>query len=322
MCSYRGLVITSADEPMASARPSPGSPAAPSLLAISDLHVGHPKNRALVADMPAGSPGDWLLVAGDVGEDVADIQWALGALAAKFDRVAWAPGNHELWTRRDDPVRARGEERYRLLVELCQGLGVLTPEDPYQAWPGPDGPVTIAPLFIGYDYSFLPAGALTKEDGLEVAYRTGVVCSDEYLLHPDPYPSREEWCWERVTRTEARLAAELNPLAPAVLVNHYPLVREPTDILRYPQFAQWCGTTRTAGWHTRFNVAAVVYGHLHIPRVTWHDGVRFEEVSVGYPREWERRVERFGGQPGLPWQVLPATDLAPARHGLPAGLRT
>ena len=34
---------------------------------------------------------------------------------------------------------------------------------------------------------------------------------------------------------------------------------------------------------------ACVYGHLHIPRSTRHDGVRFEEVSVGYPREWQRR---------------------------------
>jgi hypothetical protein len=30
------------------------------------------------------------------------------------------------------------------------------------------------------------------------------------------------------------------------------------------------------------------YGHLHIPRTTWEDGVRFEEVSLGYPREWRR----------------------------------
>ena len=29
-------------------------------------------------------------------------------------------------------------------------------------------------------------------------------------------------------------------------------------------------------------------GHLHIPRTSWHDGVRFEEVSLGYPRERRR----------------------------------
>ena len=120
-------------------------------------------------------------------------------------------------------------------------------------------------------------------------------------LYPDPYPSREAWCWARVEATERRLA-DLDPAIPSVLMNHYPLVREPTRVLRYPQFAQWCGTTRTHDWHTRFNATSVVYGHLHIPRVTWYDGVRFEEVSVGYPREWRHRASRAA----LPRQILPA----------------
>ena len=77
-----------------------------------------------------------------------------------------------------------------------------------------------------------------------------------------------------------------------MLVNHFPLIRDPTLVLRHPEFAQWCGTVRTADWHVRFGAKAVVYGHLHIPRVTWHDGVRFAEVSLGYPREWHRRSWR------------------------------
>jgi hypothetical protein len=92
-------------------------------------------------------------------------------------------------------------------------------------------------------------------------------------------------------------------------VNHYPLIREPTRVLRYPQFAQWCGTTRTADWHVRFNAAAVVYGHLHIPRVTWHDGVKFIEASIGYPREW-REWQLRGHQIGVPRQILPLSELA------------
>jgi hypothetical protein len=90
--------------------------------------------------------------------------------------------------------------------------------------------------------------------------------------------------------------AARDPAFPTVLVNHYPLVRDPTRVLRYPEFAQWCGTERTADWHRRFRAATVVYGHLHIPRTTWHDGVRFEEVSLGYPREWRAR--------GLPAELL------------------
>jgi 3',5'-cyclic AMP phosphodiesterase CpdA len=276
------------------------SATAPKLLAISDLHVGYPENREILEKLRPESDRDWLLVAGDVGEIFADIEWALGILKERFATVVWAPGNHELWTHRRDPALLRGEERYSGLVEACRRLGVLTPEDPYQVWEGPGGPATIAPLFLLYDYSFLPAGALTKAEGLARAYETGVVCSDETLLHPDPYPSREAWCWARIAKTEQRLA-ECNPDLPAVLVNHYPLVRGPTEVLRYPQFAQWCGTTRTGDWHRRYNAAVVVYGHLHIPRTTWHDGVRFEEVSIGYPREWKVRASG----PGVLRQILP-----------------
>jgi hypothetical protein len=73
-----------------------------------------------------------------------------------------------------------------------------------------------------------------------------------------------------------------------VLVSHWPLARDPVAALRHQEFAPWCGTTLTAGWHTRPEVVAAVYGHLHIPRTASYDGVRFEEVSVGYPREWQR----------------------------------
>ncbi len=271
------------------------------LLAISDLHIGYPENRALVEELHPDTEDDWLLVAGDVSENVADIRWTLKTLASRFAKVVWAPGNHELWTHPADPVTLRGVERYEHLVAVCRDLGVVTPEDPYPVWEGPGGPAVVAPLFLLYDYSFLPAGCATKEAGLEYAHGTGVVCNDEYLLHPDPYPTREAWCRARVELTERRLA-ELPADLPVVLVNHYPLDRHPTEVLWYPEFAMWCGTTLTADWHRRFPVAAMVYGHLHIPRTTWHEGVRFEEVSVGYPREWKKRQQ----PPGRPRLILPA----------------
>ncbi|MGW7662295.1 metallophosphoesterase family protein [Streptomyces sp. NPDC054756] len=270
------------------------------LLAVSDLHIGYDENRALVEAMRPGSDDDWLLVAGDVAETVADVTWALKTLAGRFRQVVWVPGNHELWTHPKDSVTLRGAARYAHLVEVCRDLGVLTPEDPYPVWDGPGGPVAVAPLFLLYDYSFLPAGCATKEEGLTYAHGTGVVCTDEYLLHPDPYPTRDAWCAARVTATERRLAALPEDL-PTVLVNHWPLHRHPTDVLWYPEFAMWCGTALTDDWHRRFRVEAMVYGHLHIPRTTWHEGVRFEEVSVGYPREWRRRPD----PPGRLRNVLP-----------------
>lgn len=166
---------------------------------------------------------------------------------------------------------------------------MITPEDPYPLWEGPGGPALVAPLFLLYDYSFGRNVAPTKEEALRLADQAGVVCVDEFLLHPDPYPSREEWCGARVRETEARLQARPAGV-PTVLVNHFPLIEAPTRVLRHPEFAQWCGTVLTADWHRRFGATAVVYGHLHIPVTTWHDGVRFEEVSLGYPREWIGRT--------------------------------
>ncbi|MET9734181.1 metallophosphoesterase [Streptomyces sp. NPDC006458] len=270
------------------------------LLAISDLHIGYPENRALVEKLYPEHADDWLIVAGDVAETVRDVRWALELLTERFRKVVWVPGNHELWTHPKDTVTLRGVARYEYLVALCRELGVVTPEDPYPVWEGPGGPVRVAPLFLLYDYSFLPSGCATKEEGLAYARGTGIVCNDEDLLHPDPYPTREDWCRARVELTGRRLAEEAGDL-PLVLINHYPLDRHPMDVLWYPEFAMWCGTSLTADWHRRFKVAAMVYGHLHIPRSTVLDGVPFEEVSVGYPREWRRRDQ----PPGIPRAILP-----------------
>ena len=240
-------------------------------------------------------------MAGDVAEKAADIEWALRMLRARFAAVVWVPGNHELWTLSTDPVQLRGAARYQYLVSMCRRIGVITPEDPFPLWKGAGGPLAIVPLFVLYDYSFRPDGTTTKAEALALAYETGIVCSDEAVLHPDPYPSMDAWCHARVEATERRLAA-LPPGTPTVLVSHFPLTREPTRVLQYPEFAQWCGTERTADWHLRFGARAVVYGHLHIPRTTWQDGVRFEEVSLGYPEELNLNPER----PRTLRQILPA----------------
>lgn len=261
-----------------------------SIFAIGDLHVEHPENREVVWRLRPESCSDWLIVCGDVADAPADVEWALGALRERFASVIWVPGNHELLVHRDDPLRLRGEPRYRHLVDLCRRIGVVTPEDSYPIWEGEGGPVVVAPLFLLYDYTFGRQAGATRKEALQAAYAAGVVCVDEFLLHPDPYPSRQAWCRARLLETEGRLTG-IDPRLPTVLINHFPLVPKPTEILRHPEFAQWCGTIRTSDWHRRFRAAAVIYGHLHIPRTTWYDGVRFEEVSLGYPRE---RTQRRG----------------------------
>jgi 3',5'-cyclic AMP phosphodiesterase CpdA len=272
------------------------------LLAISDLHIGYPENRAYADSLSPGDPADWLIVAGDVGEVFADVGFVLASLANRFAKVIWTPGNHELWTLPSDPVPLRGAARYQALVKVCRRFGVLTPEDEFPVWDGAGGPVTVAPLFTLYDYSFARSGTAADQAAADqapvdqapvdqaaavaAARAAGIKPADEGRLHADPHPSAAAWCHDRVTRSQARLAAVNGPV---VLVSHWPLLRAPVAALRQQAFAPWCGTTLTADWHTRPQVVAAVYGHLHIPRSTSYDGVRFEEVSVGNPGEWQRR---------------------------------
>ncbi|MCW7540230.1 metallophosphoesterase [Aquabacterium sp. A7-Y] len=274
------------------------------LWAISDLHVAHPLNRDAVLSLPA-HPDDWLLLAGDLGETLEHLGFVIETLRPRFRQLVWVPGNHELWSLPQEAGGGglRGEAKYRALVQLCREHGVLTPEDPYPLFV-PDGgvPHLIAPLFVLYDYSFCPPG-MDPDAARAWAREAGIECADEHLLHPDPYPSREAWCAARCALTETRLDAALagHP-GPTVLVNHFPLLAELARLPLLPRFSPWCGSRRTRDWHRRFRAAVVVSGHLHIRHQRFIDGVRFEEVSLGYPRQWLRHP---GAQAALR-QILPA----------------
>ena len=331
------------------------------LLAISDLHLSHRRNRDGLAAM-AHYPDDWLIVAGDVGERVEHLHFAIDQLRPRFAQVIWTPGNHDLWCPPDNRERTRGQARYDELVGICRAAGVITPEDPFAKWPGTLDSVTpsaipaisdtsaisatsdtsatsatsaisatsdtsaisatsaisdtsatyICPLFLLYDYSFRPPD-IARDDALAWARQSGVGCGDEAMLDPEPWPSREAWCHARCDETERRLAA-LPAEATTVLINHWPLRYDLARPPRVPRFSLWCGTTRTENWPRRFQARAVVSGHLHMRTTIVRHGVRHEEVSLGYPRDW--RQSR-----GVDWyvrNVLPnpashAYRFAPAR---------
>jgi 3',5'-cyclic AMP phosphodiesterase CpdA len=253
------------------------------LWALSDLHIGFEVNRQAIEALPDFGD-DWLLLGGDTGDTLAHLQAVLDVVTTRFARVIWTPGNHDLWTPRAWPDEKRGVSQYARLVEACRMRGVLTPDDPYVAWPA-TGHV-LAPIFTLYDYSFAPGGR-SPEDAVAWAAETKVQCADELLLSPAPYASRADWCAARVDATEARLAA-LPGDARTILLGHFPLRADLAILPRIPRFAIWCGTTRTTDWHTRFRADVVVSGHLHLRTTRWRDGVRFEETSLGYPAQWQQ----------------------------------
>ena len=270
------------------------------LLAISDLHLSHRENREALDRLPA-HPDDWLIVAGDVGERPAHLHHALETLTPMFARVLWVPGNHDLWCPPDAQDRTRGQARYDELIAICREFGATTPEDPFLEWPGEDG-TFLVPMFLLYDYSFHPPD-VPPERAVPWARDSGVLCTDERMLDPSPWPSRAAWCHARCDLTIARLEA-LPPDCRTILINHWPLRYDLARPPRVPRFSIWCGTTRTEDWAQRFRARAVVNGHLHLRTTLYRHGVRYDEVSLGYPRDWH--VDR-----GIEWylrEILPGTS--------------
>ena len=251
------------------------------LLAISDLHVGYRENRQALERLPE-HPDDWLIVAGDVGERPDHLVAALDVLTNRFAQVIWTPGNHDLWSAPGDGGTA-GQPRYDELVAICRSYGVSTPDDEWRRWPGAPSTV-IVPMCLLYDYSFRPPD-VSAADAVRWARAGGVRSLDERRLVPDPWPSVPAWSEARCADTEARLAA-LPTGTRTVLVNHWPLRYDLAVPPRVPRFSLWCGTARTETWARRFHATAVVTGHLHLRTTLWRDGVRYEEVSLGYPRDW------------------------------------
>ena len=277
------------------------------LHAISDLHVGYRENLLALGDL-GKHPDDWLILCGDIADTPEQLEAALAILERKFAQLIWVPGNHELWA---VPRKSglRGVARYEQLVALCRAHGVITPEDPFPVWDGDGGPHLLAPLFLLYDYSFRP-DEIPIEKTVAWARESGVVCADEFLLHPDPFATRGDWCHARCRESERRLAKALESHdRPTILIAHFPLKQEHAVLPRIPRFMAWCGTRETEDWHRRFRAEVVISGHLHIPCTRYVDGVRFEEVSLGYPDQWRIREEHRG------WkladhlrQILPTPD--------------
>lgn len=246
------------------------------LWAVSDLHIRAPGNREIFDTFvhPA-DPGDWLVVAGDIAEDLATVREVLRECNRRFHTVIFSPGNHELYSQQSDELK--GRRKYEALVDMCRDIGTVTPEDAYQTFAGR----TIVPMFLLYDHSWR-SPELTRDEALEAARARGIVLTDAVAI--EPFADVAMWCRERLAYTVRRLAAVEGP---TVLVNHWPLVKEATDQLRYPDIAMWSGTRHTQSWPQRYKAEQVIYGHLHIPTRIEVQGVTHTEVSLGYPREWQ-----------------------------------
>lgn len=114
---------------LATERTSEAGAMAARLFLVSDLHVNSRENWQWLHELSDSAfRSDALIVAGDVCEDLGQLEATLRLLAAKFGLVFFTPGNHDLWLTSSDVAAGLTTSLAKLehILQLCGRLGVAT----------------------------------------------------------------------------------------------------------------------------------------------------------------------------------------------------
>jgi Calcineurin-like phosphoesterase len=240
--------------------------AAMRILAISDLHADFRENKVLLERLPDGTyQRDILIVAGDISDRLDTLKSTLALLRAKFMKVFYVPGNHELWVRKGGHTSV---DKFFLVLALCESLGIQTsPQKVAGIW--------IVPLFSWYEPQFDAdnsgdAGALGGwADFYLCKWPTGMRQVCEFFL---------EMNQSRVRSYDG----------PAISFSHFLPRRDllpAAERLRFKGLPKVAGCAALDGQIRSLKSCVHVFGHSHISCDRVIEGVRYIQNPLRYPRE-------------------------------------
>jgi predicted phosphodiesterase len=236
------------------------------ILAISDLHTDFRENKVLLEQLSdVAYQQDILIAAGDISDRLETLTSTLTLLRAKFMKVFYVPGNHELWVRKGDGTSI---EKFFTVLALCKTLDIQTgPEKMDMAW--------IVPLFSWYEPQF------DAEDRGDSDALGG--WADFYFCKWPPGLEQVSDFFLRMN--EPRLRSYDGPV---ISFSHF-LPRR--DLLPAVERLKFKGLPKVAGCAAldeqirslKSRVHVFGHSHIHCDRVI--DGVRYIQNPLRYPRE-------------------------------------
>jgi len=272
------------------------------IASVSDIHLEYKANRAEFIKMAAeigARRADVVLVVGDVSHIDDLIVRSIRVLSREAERVAYVPGNHDLWVDRPgEDLRndagfntwMRHDEDLKTMVE-SEG-GHYLPAVPLRL-----GAVAVAGSCGWYDHSFLhaefrnqiPADALREQtlDGMQWGDCTRTAFRDtEGRLMSSPEIAR---------RMEDALDAQLDSLEAdpsveqVVCATHHQQYEQTVrraGKLPWEFFNAFMGSRRMGEVIDRYSkVRYVIYGHTHALGDYRIGARRVLGTPLGYPRE-------------------------------------
>ena len=236
------------------------------IFAISDLHTDFRENMWLVEQLSDVTyQRDVLIAAGDISDKLDTLKATLALLRAKFMKVFYVPGNHELWVRKEQQTSV---EKFYSVLALCEALDIHTSPAKVDA-------LWIVPLFSWYEPQF-DADNSGDSDSLSG-------WADFYLCK---WPTALGQVSDFFLRmNEPRLLAYDDPV---ISFSHF-LPRR--DLLPAVERLRFKGLPKVAGCAAldtqirSLNARIHVFGHSHISCDRVIDGVRYIQNPLRYPRE-------------------------------------
>ena len=293
------------------------------IASVSDLHVDFPENREVLVRLATEihrAGADLVVVAGDVSHVDDHIARTLRAFRIAAPRVAYLPGNHDLWFARkhaeEDPdvdSWRRYREDLRVLVEAenCHYL----PAQPLYL-----GSVALVGTTGWYDYSLIRPEVRTHvgEAALREKRWAGAEWSDaRYAIFRDASGGRMSDP-EVAKRMEEDLVEQLDA------VDRNPDVQDVVAATHVLAFAEALGGPKGLPWdyfdafmgsrglgevlRRSPKVRAAIYGHTHRPgRFDLH-GIHVHGTPLGYPRERRGIPRPDVVTRSIGWLELPESD--------------
>ena len=236
------------------------------VFAVSDIHVDFEANARWVRQLSCSDyRNDLLILAGDVTHKLLELASCLRTLAARFAKVLFVPGNHDLWV--------LGERAGTSLHKFAE-IAAMVEANGATMQPHWQGKVLFVPLFGWYDYSFGEPSDDLRETWMD--YRA--------CRWPDAYGPEDAAV--HFTRLNPRVDSQA---AERVITFSHFLPR--IDLVpafvprRHRLLDPVLGSTRLERQLRELDSEIHVYGHSHINRSVCIDGVTYVNNAFGYPGE-------------------------------------
>jgi predicted phosphodiesterase len=237
------------------------------VFALSDIHIDYEVNAKWIANLSlAEYQDDVLILAGDVTDTQALLHWCLKALARRFKKVLFVPGNHDLWVVREHPQK----DSLQKFDDVC----VAVESSGASMRRFRERGVSIHPLLAWYDYSFGEPSEELRSIWLD--YRA--------CRWPSGFTEKDVAAhFAKFNNTQAGLAMDT-----VITYSHFlprvdlmPGFIPGANKLLYPIL----GSARLEHQLRKLNSSVHIYGHSHINRRVTMDGVTYINNAFGYPSE-------------------------------------